>query len=71
VTFQFGFDPIDVGPLLLNLLVIESPSDTDPFGVVGNGDVFESPIDSSIGHRIERIATVGRVGVHMQIASDI
>src|SRR2546430_2241051 len=62
---------VDRAPLLAQALRIEPERHRHALGVVGDGDVLVPERPRGIGHLGDRPATVGRLGVHLQVAAHV
>ena len=59
---------LDVGE---GACVVEAVGHGEGFGVVGDGDVFEAAGEGGFGHLADGVATVGGVGVHVEVTADV
>jgi len=69
--FHFGVDLADGFDVSDGSRVVEAIGHREVFGVVSDGDVFETTGESSFGHLPDGVAAVGGVGVHVEVAADV
>ncbi len=70
-SFHLGVDFADGFDVGESALVVEAVGHGEIFAVVGDGDVGQAAGKGGFGHLTDGVATVGGVGVHVEVAADV
>ena len=66
-----GVDALDLAPLFLHGFVVEPVRHRHAFRVIGDRDIVVADLGRGGGHLADRILTIGRGRVHVQVAPNV